>query len=323
MRHIDIMLGGLPLRMPSITLGTVRFGVEIDRESAFALMDQYAAAGGTWLDTARVYGPGRLPAGQRLPHFKDSETVIGEWLRSRGIRDRVVIITKGGHRCLETEKKRVTPEDIRYDLEHSLQALGLESVDIYFLHEDDETMPVSDIMPVLHEFVKNGRARGLGASNWRVQRIEEANRYAAAHGLTPFGIGQVRWSYAVPPDDRKEHVHMETDPLQYEGFKRLGIPVMAYSSQAKGFFMKTAELGFDPAGLGKASGFLSDENICRAERVFRISEAKGISVATAGFAYLWSREIPVTALVGCKSPEQLKSSLNGCDYLPEAGLFSL
>ncbi len=91
---------------------------------------------------------------------------------------------------------------------------------------------------------------------------------------------------------------------------------MAYSSQARGFFLKAAKTGFGSESLGSAAEFDSPLNRRRAEAVNRVARSEKISVAAASFAYLWSREIPVTALVGPGTAAQLGDSLLDCDYLP-------
>ena len=318
MRYTPITLNGQAFSMPAITLGTVRFGNIVDRETAFAQMDYYYAQGGTWIDTARVYCVQLIPPGDRRPEYIDSEEAIGQWLKARGLRDKITLVTKGAHWSLETREKRVSPDAIRYDMALSLQKLGVDSVDIYFLHNDDETVPVSDIMPVLHQLVTAGRARAVGASNWRAQRIAQANAYAREHGLTPFSISQVKWSYAQSTDKQaKPTIDMHADASQYQGLLEMQMPVMAYSSQANGFFLKTAALGFDAGDIGPgAASFLTEENIRRANIVKDIAQKQGVPVSAASLGYLWSRQVPVTALVGCSTLEHLQSSLEGCDWLP-------
>jgi len=304
---------GRHFNMPAITIGTVGFGTRVSREESFAQLDYYFAQGGTWIDTARVYGVGLLT--EVLPHHKDSEETIGDWVRERDIRDKVTIVTKGAHWDLATKVKRVSPDAIRADIATSLQKLNMDYIDIYFLHNDDESVPVSEIMPVLHEIIQSGKARIIGASNWRVQRIQEANEYAQAHDLTPFSISQIKWSYGIPPT--KPTVDMYEDQTQYEGYKKLNMPIMAYSAQAAGFFIKTAKLGFDAEALGNTAAFLSEENNRRAEIVKKIMTDKNISASAASLGYLWSREVPVTALIGCSTMEHLRTSLHGCEYFPE------
>lgn len=317
MRTVKIALGGQETDMPAVTLGTVFFGTRVPRDEAFRILDAYYEAGGRWIDTARVYCTALIPEDQRLPAFCDSERVVGDWVRARGLDGQVLVITKGAHWNLADRAMRVRPECIRQDFAVSMDALGLPRADIYFLHNDDPCVPVSELMPALHEIVASGRALHIGASNWKVSRIREANGYAQAHGLTPFSISQVKWSYAAPTVDAPAgSVDMEGDAAQYQGYREMGMPVMAYSSQARGFFLKASRGGFSPEALGSAAPFLSGENLRRAEAVLALSRREGIPVSAAAQAYLWSRDVPVTALIGPGGVPPLQDSLRGCDYLP-------
>ena len=161
------------MKMAKLSLGTAGFGSAVDRKTAFLLLDRYYAAGGNLFDTARVYADW-LPNGHGA-----SERTLGEWIASRGLRDRVLISTKGAHPPMgNLHTPRVNRKAILFDMEESLSALATDYVDIYFLHRDDESRPVSDIMPTLHELVVAGKTRFLGASNWRASRIAEANAFA-------------------------------------------------------------------------------------------------------------------------------------------------
>jgi len=136
-------------RFSRLSLGTAPFGTAISRDTAFEIMDKYLDMGGNLLDTAAVYG------------FGTSEKTIGEWMTSRGTRHRVFISTKGGHPAMPSWEKRITEADIRADMEASLRHLNADYTDIYFLHRDDEDLPVSEIMPILDRFVRScgtGRA---------------------------------------------------------------------------------------------------------------------------------------------------------------------
>jgi aryl-alcohol dehydrogenase-like predicted oxidoreductase len=293
------------------------FGMRVSQEESFALMDTYLEAGGNWIDTARVYCTDLIKKEELLGSYRDSEETIGLWIRSRNVRDQVTLITKGAHWNLADHTMRVKGDCIRSDIELSLKKTGLDHVDIYFLHNDDPSVPVEEIMPVLHELVLAGKTRAIGASNWKIGRIQEANRFARANSLTPFSISQVKWSYAAPTEKAiAGSVNMEKDPEEYRSYLEENIPVMAYSSQARGFFLKAAKNGLSESGVGSAAPFWSEENERRAKAVLSLAQKENISVAAAAFSYLWSRNIPVTALVGSASVSQLRESLENCDYLP-------
>ncbi|GHT56618.1 hypothetical protein FACS1894109_06140 [Spirochaetia bacterium] len=323
MRYHTINLNGNQFSLPNIILGSVRFGSKVSRETAFGLMDAYYEAGGNWLDTARVYNVDLVPPEQRVQAPRDSEYTIGAWLRERGLRDKFTITTKGAHKSLLDNSPRLNADAIRYDIDLSLSRFGYDYFDVYLLHGDNPAVPVEAIMPVLHEQVKAGKIRVIGTSTWTVDRIKKANNFARQNGLTPFSISMERWSYAVPTPQMPADINMETDTAQYQGHIEMNLPILAYSSQAKGFFYKAAKNGLTKEGLGSSAGFLCEENIKRARTVMELSKQEGISISAASFAYLWSRKIPVAALIGSAAMDQIKDSLMDCDYVPSAEAIKL
>ena len=165
---------GTDLYPSSICLGTGLMGSTIDREHSFQLLDTLVEMGGNFIDTAHVYGDW-VPGGKSL-----SEKTIGIWAKERGIRNRVMIGTKGAHPALSSMSiPRLSHREIVNDLDESLEYLQTEYVDLYWLHRDDPNRPVADILETLNEQVAAGKIRYFGCSNWRVQRIREAMQYAS------------------------------------------------------------------------------------------------------------------------------------------------
>ena len=175
------------LELSELALGAGKRGpAELDKPS-FAVMDRYIELGGNCFDTARKYANGQADA------------ALGRWLRATGMRDQVVLVTKG---CFPADSKnmyvsRLSGAEIEYDLDESLRAIGTDHTDLHLLHRDDPRLPVDEIMVTLDRLVKSGRARAVGCSNWTIGRIIEANAFAAQNGLTPFSICQLHYSLAV------------------------------------------------------------------------------------------------------------------------------
>src|SRR5262249_41578104 len=144
-------------------------------------------------DTALVYGEW-LPGGKGL-----GEKTVGKWLRSRHHRPKIIIGTKGAHpRLASMQTQRLSKAEILSDLEESLQNLQTDYIDFYWLHRDDPDRPVAEIITPLYEQVQLGKIRYFGCSNWRLERIKEAQQFASTQGLPGFVGNQLRWSLAVP-----------------------------------------------------------------------------------------------------------------------------
>lgn len=161
MKKLSIDSATGPIRLSKIIVGSTSFGTNIEEKTAFALLDRYAELGGDTIDTASVYGD-----------WDDtdepvSEKTIGKWLKQSGFHNKMKIITKGAHYKLKTPHvSRVSAACIRDDIHKSMESLQVKAIDVYFLHRDNEEVPVSEIMPELHQHVAEGSIKSIGASNW-------------------------------------------------------------------------------------------------------------------------------------------------------------
>ena len=153
------------MSLSNIVLGTDGYGERIDKKTAFSIMDLYTQNGGNVIDTARLYTNGT------------SEIYVGEFIS--GIRDTLYISTKCAHPPLsDMSHNRLNEIDIEYDIDTSLKTIGIDYIDIVWLHRDDLSVSVEPIIDIMNKMVKKGKIRYFGASNWTYQRIDEANKYA-------------------------------------------------------------------------------------------------------------------------------------------------
>lgn len=289
----------LPTNLYPLALGTAPFGTGISRDTAFSILDAYAEHGGNLLDTAAVYGIGV------------SEQTIGDWMRDRGTRHNMMISTKGGHPSLPDWHRRITEDDIRADVESSLRYLRTDCVDVYFLHRDDEDQPVEAIMPILDKLVREGKTRLIGASNWTVARINEANAFARDNGMTEFAVSQIFWCGAVI---NREGVYDPTlvamDDTQHEGYAANRMPVMAYTSQAQGLFSHIRDKGYEGLSEGMIRTYLNPATKERASRVLALSRETGLSPTAISLAYLLGdKDVKAYPILGISRPERLTEAM--------------
>lgn len=285
----------LPTNLSALALGTAPFGTGIPKEKAFSILDAYVGNGGNLLDTAAVYGMGL------------SEQTIGEWIKDRGTRSKVTIATKGGHPSTPDWTRRITEKDIRSDIEDSLRYLQTDSIDIYFLHRDDEDKPVEYIMPILDRLVREGKTRFLGASNWTVERINEANTFARNNEMAEFSVSQIFWNGAVI---NKDGVYDQTlvamDDDQHNGYAENKIPVMAYTAQAQGLFSHIKNNGYDGLSDGLIRTYINDRTKLRAEKILSVSAETGVSSTAVSLAYLlYDKEVKAYPILGISRTERL------------------
>ena len=302
-----ISIQGRPVS--SLILGTDYFGATVSRDEAFSLLDRFLALGGNAVDTARLYAswiPGCAGA---------SENTIGDWMKARGNRDGIFLITKGGAVDKgSAERARLSPGELRSDLEESLRALKTDAVDLYFLHRDDEEKPVEEIMPTLASFVKEGKVKAIGASNWRARRIMAANAFALREGLVPFQTSEIQWSLArSTPEAHGDESLVCMNEEEYAYYATGAMPVFAFSSQAKGFFIRGAGGGVDSNNQKALARFKTPENLLRLERVKALAREKGMTPAEITLGFITSHAFPAAALIGCKRLSQLEESMKAAD----------
>jgi aryl-alcohol dehydrogenase-like predicted oxidoreductase len=309
------------LKPSVLCLGTGAFGSDVSVDDSFAMLDAFAEAGGNFADSAHIYAAW-LPDGAGK-----SERTLGQWIASRKP-DNFLVGTKGAHPHLETmDVPRPTPGCIARDLDESLQRLRLDTVDLYWLHRDDPQIPVDEVIDALNEHIAAGRIRALGASNWSVARIEEANRQASRKKVAGFCASQIGWSLAeVNKQVRGAGGTVAMDDQIMQWHRASGLPVAAYSAQAYGFFahplpVEGAEL--TPKQKSLAPSYLSLKNQMRYARAEELGRRLGRTAHEVALAYLWNQSFPSVAIIGPRSLKQLRGSLNAADLQLSADDISL
>jgi aryl-alcohol dehydrogenase-like predicted oxidoreductase len=266
------------------------------------LLDEVHAAGCTAFDTAHCYRSG------------DSERTLGRWVSERGLREKVVIITKGAHPY--GGRERVTPLDITADLIDSLERLGTETIDLYLLHRDDPSVEVGPIVETLNEHLKAGRMRAFGGSNWSHRRVAEANAFAEAEGLVPFAVSSPNFSLAEQVKPPWPECLTISGPAGAEArayYRERQTPLFCWSSLAGGFFSgkitrdDTSALG-DYFGELCRDSYFTEDNFERLARVTKLAEEKGATVPQIAMAWVMSQPLDIYALVGCATGEEFRQN---------------
>ena len=304
-----VQITGTTLTPSSLCFGTGQFGSTIERPAAYAQLDTYYAAGGNCIDTAKVYGD--WVPGEHSP----SEKIIGEWLQMRKSRQDVILATKGAHFDLDAPHvRRVKPADILSDLNASLQHLQTDFIDLYWLHRDDPNQPVAGIIECLESQVKAGKIRYYGASNWRCDRLSEAQEFARANGMQGFCAVQNCWSLAkVNLDGLYDPTMavMDDDLWQYHYSHQLaGIP---HTAQAHGVFHKLAAGKRDAIAPIFQNLFLNSETERRLTKIQALSEQSGMTITQIILGYLLSQPFPTIPVFSSHSQEQMKETLTAAD----------
>lgn len=299
-------LPGTDLSVSQLCLGTNQFGTALDDAAADAILEQFAALGGNFVDTARSYGDW-IPDAPRGA----SELALGRLLGERQRSDWVVA-TKGCEFDYRsgTFAPRVSPAILRDDLAASLEALQTDYIDLYWLHRDDPSQPVEALVDALIAEQQAGRIRAFGCSNWSVPRIEAAQAYAASIGHGGFSACQPMWGLAEP---NRETAMMSGLGGYYEdGYQALhasGLAMIPYSGQSRGFFSKLAEGGEAALADDLKALYLNDANRKRLPVVQRIAAELGVSINQVALAYLLCQPHLTIPIIGASRAEQLNDTV--------------
>ncbi len=293
---------GLTQQLSRLVLGTMIITTQ-EKERSFRLLDAALDLGCNTLDTAHVYAGG------------NSERAIGQWMQARKNRDAVTIVSKGAHH--NADRKRVTPFDITADLHDSLARLQTDYIDVYLLHRDDPDVPVEPIVDVLNEHLETGKIRAFGGSNWRHERIDEANQYAKSAGLAPFAASSPHFSLAEQVEDPWGPgcvaISGPKEEQARKWYSDTQVAVFAYSSLARGFFSgrisrDNYEQTKDTLDAACQKAYCHEQNFQRLDRAQRLAEDKGVSVPQIALAYVLNQPFNIYALVGAASQEELEAN---------------
>ncbi|MBW0145622.1 aldo/keto reductase [Sphingomicrobium clamense] len=265
-------IGSSGIMVAPLALGGNVFGWTADETTSFRLMDAFVDAGGDMIDTADVYS-----AWVEGHSGGESETVIGKWLAQSGKRDEVVIATKVGMMA------GLAADTVAAACQASLERLGVETIDLYYLHKDDDATPLEETMGAYDALVKAGKIRAVGLSNFTAPRIAEAMRVCEENGLANPQALQP-WYNLV------ERARFE-DELEGAA-KEAGLSVFPYYGIANGFlagkYRSKDDLDKSPRGM-RNIGYLVGKGPKVLEAMDEVAAETGAPLASIALAWLMQR----------------------------------
>ncbi|SDQ68293.1 Predicted oxidoreductase [Curtobacterium sp. UNCCL20] len=288
---------GVGKRMSRLVMGVDN---QPDLAHASAIFDLFVEQGGNVFDTGYIYGGGVL------------EGRLGKWIQNRGIREDVVVITKGAHTPF------CDPESLTKQLLESLERQGTDYADIYMMHRDNEDIPVGEFVDVLDEHRRAGRIRVYGGSNWSTARFDEANAYARANGKHEFEVLSNHFGLAEAYDVPWAGCRHATDAASKAWLEERQVPLLPWSSQARGFFTGRATPE-DTSDAELVRCYYSDENFERLRRARELGERFGVPATAIALAYVLNQPFPTFPLFGPRTIAEARSSMTGLsvDLTPE------
>ncbi len=286
-------IGRSGLSTPRLVLGGNVFGWTADKETSFRLLDRFAEAGGTMIDTADVYSAW-------VPGHKggESETIIGEWLKRRGDKGEILIATKVGMLPGEGGEK-LEPARIAAAAEASLRRLGVEAIDLYYAHQEDGKTPLEDSLAAFDALVKAGKVRALGASNYSAESLSRALDISERQGLARYEVLQPE--YNLVSREKFE------GPLQRVCIDN-GLGVLPYYGLASGFltgkYRSRADEGKSVRG-GRMTKYLEGNGPAVLAAMDAVAAQTGATLAQIALAWVAAQPGLTAPIASATSLEQL------------------
>ena len=274
-----------------LSLGGNVFGWTATKEESFKVLDRFVDLGGNFIDTADVYS-----AWKEGNSGGESESIIGEWMASRGNRSKMVIATKVAK--LPT-KPGLSPANIASAVEDSLRRLRTDYIDLYYAHEDDEKVSQEEYLTTFDQLVREGKVRYLGASNFSAERLKSATQISSDGNLASFIALQNQ--YNILERDEYERSMIPT-------LEELGISSIPYFGLARGFLTGKYREGVkvDSARAKGVETYQNERGWSIIERIERIAKEKSTTISAVALAWLRAQPTVIAPIASARTVEQLE-----------------
>ena len=266
------------LEVAPLAFGGNVFGWTVDANTSFQLLDAFVAEGFNLIDTADTYShwkPGNKGG--------ESETIIGQWLKQRGNRNKVIIATKVGG-SPTGGKKNLSKKHILQTAEESLRRLQTDYIDLYQSHWDDLDTPVEETVEAYAQLVKEGKVRAIGASNLSAERLRQSIRFSEQNGLPRYETLQPEYNLY-----KRQKFEQEYEAICRE--KNLG--VMNYYALASGFltgkYRSPQDVDKSARGGGVVKTYLNERGLRILEALDEVAARYNSTPASVSLAWLIAR----------------------------------
>jgi len=298
-------LGKSGITVAPITFGGNVFGWTIDEKKSFEILDAFTAAGFDFIDTADVYShwvPGN--------HGGESETIIGNWVKLRGNRDKIIIATKVGAGN-NNHGRNLTKKYILQTVEESLKRLQTDYIDLYQTHWDDDVTPVEETLDAYSVLIKAGKVRAIGASNLSPQRL-----YASLEARKKFGLPRYETFQPLYNLYDREPFEKELEAITVAN----NISVINYYSLASGFLTGKYrnEKDTQTVASARAQGvkkYLNARGLSILHALDKVSEKYNAELATVALAWLLARPSVTAPIASATNTHQLSALVKAVDLI--------
>ena len=298
-------LGNTDLQTAPIVFGGNVFGWTLDEKESFRILDEFVDAGFNTIDTANVYSRW-VPGNQG----GESEAIIGKWMKGKGNRDKMTIITKVGSDMGQGHRD-LSEKHILEAVDDSLRRLRTDAIDLYLSHWDDENTPMEETLGAYEKLIKAGKVRFIGASNLPPERLKESLNASVQNGLPRYEVFQPEYNLY----DR-QGFEEGVGPVCRE--EDLG--VITYFSLAKGFlsgkYRSKDDLGKSVRG-GGVEGYLNERGFRILKVLDELAAKHEISQAAVALAWLIHQEDVTAPIASATKSSHLKAFVEAVQMKPE------
>jgi len=294
-------IGTSGLKAYPFAFGGNVFGWTIDEKESFRVLDGFTDAGLDFIDTADVYSswvPGNKGG--------ESETIIGNWLKTSGKRDKVIIATKVG-KPMGEGKRGLSSKYITQAVEDSLKRLQTDYIDLYQSHDDDKETPLLETMETFTGLIKQGKIRAIGASNYSGARLKEALQISKDNNLAAYQCLQPEYNLYA-----REHYEKELEPICRER----NIGVISYYSLASGFLTGKYRSEHDLSQSKRGQGvkrFLNPRGYKILAALDKVAAQHDATPATIALAWIMARPGITAPIASATSTKQLAELLKATE----------
>lgn len=289
-----VKIANTDLEIAPINFGGNVFGWTLDEKQSFEILDAFVDSGFNFIDTANTYSWWVNGVGGQ------SETIIGNWMKARGNRDKLVIATKIGSET-KVHPKDISKKQILKCADESLKRLQVDYIDLYYTHFDDDKTPVEETLSAYDELVKGGKVRYIAASNVSPERLIESFDVAEKNSFPKYVALQPHYNLV-------ERTNYESKYLPL--VEKYGLSVFPYWSLASGFltgkYRSEADLVKSVRGAG-AKQYLNEKGLGVLSALDQVAKKHGSQPATVSLAWLLAQPHLLAPIVSATSKSQLET----------------
>jgi aryl-alcohol dehydrogenase-like predicted oxidoreductase len=283
----------------ALCLGAMYFGSRNDKDTSYAMLEQYIDAGGSFIDTANIYA--HWAEGSK---GGESETLLGEWMRERGNRSELFIASKVGFGYSDVPSG-LSAQCIIEECEKSLKRLKTDTIDLYYAHVDDTETDLDVTLGAFDQLVRDGKVRYIGASNYSAWRLVEALWVSEINDWATFCCIQQRYSYLRPKHGANFGAQRAVNDDLVDCCRENGIPILAYSALLNGAYTRD-DRDFPEQYHGPDSD--ARMTVLRA-----VAEETGATLNQVVLAWMLHSDPAAIPLIAASTKEQMQENLGALD----------